>query len=120
MVSRRKRLASCLALALLASAFGAEARAEIDAANFLRAFDESQPSARAYIMGVGTGVASANLAARKATGRFLYCAPSVDISAEEQIEILRIYLRQAPEEADAAVSDALLSGLTRFYPCPVQ
>lgn len=95
-----------------------QAAAEVDAAGFRRMVDEHNWSARTYLMGVLTGLDTANAIARRQLGKALYCAPEGKlISPESQLEILSVYLSHVPDDEHLPLSRAVANSLAHRYPC---
>jgi len=92
--------------------------AEVDAGGFLKMMEEHHWSARTYLMGVVTGLETANAATRQRFGSRLFCAPDgKPLTHERQIEILNDHLTLHPGDRDRPISRVVTDSLVRRYPC---
>jgi hypothetical protein len=109
--------------ALVAAAFAVLATsptvAETTAKSLIAQIERGDQTSSFFLMGTGNGFSWANAKLYNDLNIRMFCVPGkLALTFDQELDILKKYVREHPTFADASAGNAFLSAMVDAFPCP--
>jgi hypothetical protein len=105
--------------AMVAAALVVLATTPARAKSILERLERGDSNSKIFLMGVGNGLSWPNGQLHNTHKPQLFCVPEkVALTFEQELDILKRYVREHPASADTPVGGVLLTALIEAFPCP--